>query len=208
MDTATLLADPATLELRQALCPQQVFCERLPQVTAAYASKTVHLENALTLLALALGGAAGARVACRLQMPAGDDTLLGLARRHAADKEGAAGGATHPKVIGVDDWAWRKGDSYSTVIVDLEQRRVLDLLPDRTAESLAAWLAQRPGVEVVAHGGSATYRKSITLGQPEATQVANRWHLMRNLREALEDLVKRLRREVTKLLKARVLYAP
>jgi hypothetical protein len=91
-----------------------------------------------------------------------------------------------PRVIGVDDWAKRKGSSYGTIIVDLERHRVVDMLPERTAATLADWLRQRPGIEVVAHDRSSEYASGIASGAPAAVQVADRWHLLANMRQAVE----------------------
>lgn len=99
------------------------------------------------------------------------------------------------KVIGVDDWAWKKGCSYGTIIVDLEKRRVIDLLPDREAGTLTNWLLKHPSVEMIARDRSLTYRNGIVMGSPFSTQIADRWHLLSNLGDALEKMIERLLRK-------------
>jgi len=96
-----------------------------------------------------------------------------------------------PRVVGIDDWAWRKGQRYGTIVVDLERSDVIDLLPDRDADTVAAWLTAHPGVEVVSRDRSATYAQAATEGAPQAGQVADRWHLLKNLREAVEQVLER-----------------
>jgi transposase len=171
------------------LCQQQVFCERLPTVAARYARKTTRLSSALELIGFALGGEAGARIARALGLQTSPDSLIRCIRRTAAAEPPTV------RVLGVDDWAQRKGHTYGTILVDLERRSVVDLLPDREAETLAAWLTEHPSVEVVSRDRSRAYANGITLGAPHAIQVADRWHLLKNITDALERLVKRLRRQ-------------
>jgi transposase len=161
-------------------CPRRTFGERLPDLVAPFARRTRRLAEAQGQTGAALGGEAGARLLSRLSMPTRADTLLRLVNRIPLPNPNP------PRVIGVDDWAKSKGRSYGTIMVDLERHRVVDLLPDRTAASLAEWLQQRPGIEVVARDRSTEYASGIAIGAPAAVEVADRWHLLANLRQAVE----------------------
>ncbi len=154
---------------RNQLCSQKIFCERLPKVVERYARQTTRLKTLLTWLAFAVGGETAARTAQQLQIHVSGDTLLRMIRRKST-QSAIDSTQTVPRVIGVDDWAWRKGCNYGTIIVDLERRKVIDLLPDREAETLTEWLRKHQSVEVVARDRSVTYRNGIVMGQPDAVK--------------------------------------
>jgi transposase len=168
-------------------CPRAIFAERFPKLVAAYGRRTLGQRAALEAIAFALGGSAGARLASRLGSPISRITLLRLLRRADVPARPA------PRVLGVDDWAFRKGHRYGTILVDLERRRIVDLLADRKAETLAPWLSQYPGLEVISRDRAPAYAEAARKGAPQAVQVLDRWHLFQNLVEALERCLLRFR---------------
>jgi len=185
------LGQPVTLRLRirrfycrHPTCHRRTFAEPLPRLIAPRARRTRRLAQAQTRIGLAAGAEAGARLTGHLGMQTSPDTILRLLHRlplPRADPPRAVG-----RAVGIDDWAIRKGQTDGTLVVDLERRCPIDLLPDRSGATVAAWLRRHPGIQIVARDRSAEYARAITAGAPAALQVADRWHLLLNMRQALE----------------------
>lgn len=166
-------------------CSRRTFAERQPDIAAAHARRTSRLTAALAVIGLTCGGEASARLAARLAMPASSATVLRILRGLPLPA------APAPRVVGVDDWAFRRGLRYGTILCDLERHRVVDLLPERSSSSFATWLQTRPEIEVISRDRGEEYTQGATTGASQAIQVADRWHLLRNLREALVRVVAR-----------------
>jgi len=139
-----------------------------------------------------LGGRPGQSFARRLVIPVSKDTLLRVVRRRAVEP------ISTPKVVGIDDWAWKRGHRYGTIICDLEQRRIVDILPDREAATVANWLAAHPSITIIARDRGAGFVQAATQGRPEAVQVADRWHLMENASAAFLGAIKQSMRLIRK----------
>ena len=162
-----------------AACPRQTFAEPFPDLVARHARRTDRLPAAQVRTGLTTGAEPGARLLHDLRMPTSPDTVLRLVHRHPVPTAGT------PRVLGVDDppptaaVAWRKGRSWGTILIDLETRRPVDLLPDRTSTAVSTWLRGHPGVEVVGAGSgpgrdrSTEYARAISEGVPDAVQIAD-----------------------------------
>ena len=171
-------------------CRRRIFTERLPEVAAPWARKTARFIQQLQSIGLALGGAAGAHLCDRLgHITCGSTLLNQLGKLKLPEFE-------TPKTLGVDDFAFRKGHNYGTILVDLETHQPIALLADRKAETLVVWLKAHPGVEVLSRDRSKTYKSAMTEAAPDAIQVADRFHLVKNLSETLEQAFGNYRSEL------------
>jgi transposase len=166
---------------RNQACARKIFAEPLPEVARSHARWTTRVGEIIRLIGYTAGGLPGSRILDRLAIPISDDTVLRMVKA-ASDVS-----ASDPvRYLGVDDWAWRKGQSYGTILVDLDKRQVIDLLPDRSVESMQAWLERHPGVEVISRDRSGIYAEAAAQGAANAVQVADRFHLFLNLSSAIE----------------------
>jgi transposase len=169
---------------RAAECGRRTFVEQVDGLTERFARRTSPLRRTLEKIALALAGRPAARLARHLSIPASANSLLRLVRR-LPDKQPD----TAPRVMGVDDFAFKKGHVYGTIIVNVETGEPVDVLPDRTADTLISWLRDHPGAEVVCRDRASAYAEAVRTACPDAIQVADRYHLWINLCEAVEKCV-------------------
>ncbi len=171
---------------RNNSCERQTFTGRLPQIAAPLARRTTRAAELVHLFGHGVGGRPGERLLTRIGMP--DDTILRCLKQRARAHR------THAsvRVLGVDDWAWRKGSTYGTIFVDLERRQVIDLLPDRSADATADWLKHHPDIEIISRDRCGSFAQGAQEGAPQACQVADRFHILQNLREAIQAQLSRV----------------
>ena len=183
------------------LCGRRIFCERFEiGVLSPYGRRTGRLETIVHHLGLALGGRPAAAFALRLMMPVSNDTLLRVVRRRSTHTGGA-----ELTVVGIDDFAFRRGQTYGTIVCDLERRRPVTLLPDRALDTSRAWLAERPSIVTVARDRGGGYGEAIAKALPHAEQVADRWHLLENASRAFLDAVGKSMRQIRKAIGSSVI---
>ncbi|MCP4416145.1 MAG: ISL3 family transposase [Chloroflexi bacterium] len=168
----------------QIACSRRTFAETFPELVCYKARRTQRLSQQQLAVAFAVSGEAGRRLLPSLAMPLSGDTLI-RDIRHVSDEK-----VITPRVLGMDDWAKKRGHTYGTILVDLESRQPIDLLDSREAGDVTAWLKQHPGVEIISRDRAYEYAKAASEGAPEAEQVADRWHLLKNLREAVETMLR------------------
>jgi transposase len=175
---------------RNATCERKIFTERIPEAAAPYAQRTKRMDEIVRLVGHGLGGRPAEKLMKRLGMGVSDDTILRRLKRETTSSR--VPGLL--RVVGVDEWAWKKGQqNYGTILVDLERHVVVDLMPERSASRLAEWLRKNPSVEIVSRDRYGLYAQGTQQGAPQAIQIADRFHLLMNLREVVQcELSRRL----------------
>src|SRR3989440_4298453 len=171
-------------------CPRKIFTERLPGLVASYGRMTRRLIALLQAFGLGAGGQLGTRQADRSGIATSPSTLL----RHVMPLPAPLTRAV--RVLGVDDFAWKKRFTSGTILVDLERRKISDVLADRESATVAAWLQEHPEVEFVSRDRGKDFTKAATLGAPQAQQVVDRFHVVKNLSEVLQELLGHCRAEI------------
>ena len=167
---------------RNVVCSRKTFPEILA-IATPFARKTRRVDEIVRLFGHAAGGRVSERLLSRLGVHVSDTSILRRLQGHARQSHAS----DPPRVIAIDDWSWRRGFAYGTIVVDLERRKVLDVLKIRSVEATANWLRQRPEVELVSRDRCGLYAQGIQRGAPKARQVADRFHLLQNLRQNIEQ---------------------
>ena len=168
-----------------AVCSRRTFAAKFPILLHPYARQTTRLRQQQEQVGFTVSAETGSRLLGILRMLTSPDTLIRLVRQTPEIA------VETPRVLGIDDWAKRKGQSYGTILVDLEKHEVVDLLPERSAESVSKWLQEHPGVEIISRDRGTEYIEGATAGAGNALQIADRFHLFQNITEATRKLLKK-----------------
>lgn len=171
-------------------CNRKIFTERHEHYFTRYKRFSDRLREKLLKVALLIGGNAGEKVCRTLNIAVSSSSLIRLI--HAQD----VAAPLTANALGIDDWAYKKGINYGTAIVDLEQHRVIDLLRDREAQTVENWFKNMPEVTIVTRDRFSRYATGVANGSPDAIQVVDRWHLLKNMRDAMQKLLERKRQEI------------
>ncbi len=184
---------------QESTCRRKIFAECFPSLTLPRVKFTLRLQEALKEMGFEQGGEAGARLGKKLGYPGSADTILRLVKQDLLPTPSS------PRVVGIDDWSWKRGLHYGTLICDLETNRPIDVLADRSVQTVSAWFEQRPSVEIVSRDRSSEYAAAISKGAPQALQVADLWHVGKNLVESVQTLLARCRAEIRRGLQAQAM---
>ena len=177
---------------RNPLCARRIFTERLAELVQPWAQMTNRLREALCALSFATSAQVGSRLAPRLGMKSSPSTLL------RCQKAVPLAQPSPFTKIGLDDFAFRRGRTYGTLIVNLETHCLIEVLPDRTVATVTAWLSRHPEIELISRDRASDYATAATLGAPQARQICDRWHLLRNLSEHVTIFLARMRAQIRK----------
>lgn len=185
-----------------AHCVRKIFAERLPQLVAPWAQMTTRLRQGMQDIGLATCGRLGARLASRLGMATSWMTIV--RRVMALPTKPAA----QVQCLGIDDFSFLRGRTFGTVLVDLDTHQVIDLLPDRQAETAITWMQAHKEITHVSRDRGSEYASAASRGAPQAVQVADRFHVAKNLSEAVQDLLARVLTELKASLEGEAAVAP
>ncbi|WPV66544.1 ISL3 family transposase [Chitinophaga sp. LS1] len=171
-------------------CARKIFVEPLKNAFSRYSRVTNRLSKKLLNIALLVGGNMGARLSNTLNIATSSSTFIRLIHKQKMPQN------LETNAVGIDDWAYKKGQNYGTAIIDLNSRKIIDLLPDRESKTVEDWFKQRPYIKIVTRDRFARYAKGVSNGAPQADQIADRWHLIKNMGDALIKLLERTRQSM------------
>ena len=175
-------------------CSRHMFAERFPEVVQRYARMTDRLIKALQSAGVITNGADAAQLAESFGVPTTPKTIIRRVLQLPLPSEGEVA------KVGIDEWAWKKGQRYGTILVDLEKRRIVQLLAERSVQTSKAWLRTHPEIDLVSRDRGKLFREAATLGAPQAKQVVDRFHLQKNFAEALEKFFRQQERALKKAM--------